>query len=135
MEAILPIELEVMTLRTTTTMRLLLDESQHHQLLQLNKLDELQLKAYQSIKVAQAQQKKAFDKKVKKKEFNEGDLVMMFDAQHHCRAYKKLLPKWFGPFVIKKVFVDNGSYELENVDGSPYPNRINHDKLKKVLDM
>ncbi len=41
MEALLPIELEVMTLRTTTTMRLPLDESQHHQLLQLNKLDEL----------------------------------------------------------------------------------------------
>ncbi len=104
-------------------------------MLQLNELDELQLKAYQSIEVAQAQQKKAFDKKVRRREFKEGDLVMMFDARHHRKAYKKLLPKWFGPFVIKKVFVDNGSYELENVDGSPYPDRINHDKLKKVLDM
>jgi len=92
------------------------------------------LKAHQSIEVAQAQQKKAFDK-VKKKEFKEGDLVMMFDVRHHRRAYKKLLPKWFGPFVIKKMFVDNGSYELENVNGSPYPDRINHDKLKKVLNM
>jgi hypothetical protein len=43
-------------------------------------LDELQLRAHQSIKVVQAQQKKAFDKKVKKKEFKEGDLVMMFDV-------------------------------------------------------
>jgi transposase InsO family protein len=135
MEALLPIELEVMTLRTATTMRLPLDESQHHRLLQLNELDELQLKAYQSIEVAQAQQKKAFDKKVKRREFEEGDLVMMFDARHHRRAYKKLLPKWFGPFVIRKVFADNGSYELENVDGSPYPDRINHDKLKKILDI
>jgi len=83
----------------------------------------------------QAQQKKVFDKKVKKKEFKEGDLVMMFDVQHHHRVYNKLLPKWFGPSVIKKVFVNNGSYELENVDGSPYSNCINHDKLKKVLDM
>jgi len=72
---------------------------------------------------------------VKKKEFKKSDLVMMFDVQHHRKAYKKLLPKWFGPFVIKKVYTDNGSYELENVDGLPYPNRINHDKLKKVLDM
>jgi len=80
MEALLPIELEVMTLRTATTMRLPLDESQRHQLLQLNELDELQLKARQSIEVTQAQQKKAFDKKVKKKEFKEGDLVMMFDV-------------------------------------------------------
>jgi hypothetical protein len=38
------------------------------------------LKAYQSIEVTQAQQKKAFDKKVKKKEFKESDLVMMFDT-------------------------------------------------------
>jgi hypothetical protein len=26
----------------------------------------------------------------------------MFDTQHHSRPYKKLLQKWFGPFVIKK---------------------------------
>jgi hypothetical protein len=41
MEAFLPIELKVMTLRTATTMRLPLDESERHQLLQLNELDEL----------------------------------------------------------------------------------------------
>ncbi len=93
------------------------------------------MKAQQSIEVAQAQQNKAFDKKVKKREFKEGDLVMMFDARHHRKAYKKLLPKWFGPFVIRNVYADNGFYELENVDGSPYLNRINHEKLKKVLDM
>jgi len=94
-------------------------------------LDKLQLKAHQSVEITQ----KTFDKKVKKKEFKEGDLVMMFDTRHHSRAYKKLLPKWFGPFVIKKVFANNGSYELKNVDGSPYLDCINHDKLKKVLDM
>ncbi len=43
---------------------------------------------------------------------------MMFDTQHHRKAYKKLLPKWFGPFVIKKMFANNGFYEFENVDGS-----------------
>jgi hypothetical protein len=64
MEALLPIELEVMILRIATTMRLPLDESQHHRLLQLNELD-----------------------------------------------------------------------EFENVDGSPYPDHINHEKLKKNLDM
>jgi hypothetical protein len=45
------------------------------------------------------------------------------------------VPKWFRPFVIRKVFVDNGPYEFENIDGSPYLDHINHDKLKKVLDM
>ncbi len=41
MEAFLPIEVEVMTLRIVTMMRLPLDESQRHVLLQLNELDEL----------------------------------------------------------------------------------------------
>jgi hypothetical protein len=41
MEVLLPIELEVMTLRTFVMMKLLLDESQHHRLLQLNELDKL----------------------------------------------------------------------------------------------
>ncbi len=52
MEALLPIELEVMILCIATTMRLPLDECQHHRLLQLNELDELSLKACQSIEVA-----------------------------------------------------------------------------------
>jgi len=67
-------------------------------------------------------------------EFKKGDLVIMFDSRHHCKAYKKLLPKWFRPFIIK-VYANNESYEQKNVDGSPYLDRINHDKLKKVLDM
>jgi hypothetical protein len=40
----------------------------------------------------------------------------MFDTWHHHKVYKKLLPKWFEPFVIKKVFIDNGSYEFKNVN-------------------
>jgi hypothetical protein len=83
------------------------------------------LRAQQSIEVTQVQQK----------EFKEGGLVMMFNVQHHHMTYKKLLPKWFGLFVIKKVFAYNGYYELENVDASPYPDHINHDKLKKVWDL
>jgi len=45
MEVLLPIELKVMTLRPAPTMRLPLDESQRHQLLQLNELDKLKLRA------------------------------------------------------------------------------------------
>jgi hypothetical protein len=41
----------------------------------------------------------------------------------------------FGIFVIRKVFINNGFYEFENVDGSPYLNHINYEKFKKVLDM
>ncbi len=46
MEALLPIELEVMTLHIPTTMTLPLDVSQRHRLLQLNELDKLLLRAH-----------------------------------------------------------------------------------------
>ncbi len=72
---------------------------------------------------------------MKKREFEKGDLIMMFDIWYHHKVYKKLLPKWFGPFVIKKVFTNNEFYEFENVDGSLYLDCVNHDKLKKVLDI
>jgi hypothetical protein len=54
---------------------------------------------------------------------------MMFDVRHHHKAYKKLLPEWFGPFVIRRVFIDNRSSKFENVDGLPYLDHINHDKF------
>jgi transposase InsO family protein len=41
METLLSIEVEVLILHTTTTMRFLLNESQHHQLLQLNELKKI----------------------------------------------------------------------------------------------
>jgi hypothetical protein len=75
----------------------------------------------------QVQQNNFFDKKMKYKEFKKGDLIMMFDAQHHNMPYNKLLHKWFKPFNChQKLVGNNGSYELENVDVSPYPDHVNH---------
>jgi hypothetical protein len=34
-----------------------------------------------------------------------------------------------------KVFADDGFYELENVNDPPCSDDINHNKLKRVLDM
>jgi hypothetical protein len=56
-------------------------------------LEEVQLRARQTIEVILAKIKKAWDVKVKKRVFKTGDLVMMYDSRHFCRAHKKLLPK------------------------------------------
>ena len=131
-EALLPIEFEPMTLRTASKARLDLEESQQRRLVQLNKLDEVQLRARQAIEIAQAKMKKAWDARMKKRVFKIGDLVMVYDSRHFRRAHKKLLPEWFGPYKIKEVFATNGTYSLRNLDGTPYPDRVNHDKLKKT---
>jgi hypothetical protein len=44
-----------------------------------------------------------------------------------------MLFKLFGHSVIKKVFVDYGFYELQNVNSSPYSDCNNHDKLNKTF--
>ena len=131
-EALLPIEFELMTLRTASKTRLDLEDSQQRRLVQLNELGEVQLRARQAIEVAQTKIKKAWDARVKKRIFKVGDLVMMYDSRHFRRAYKRLLPKWFGPYEIKEVFMTNGTYSLRNLDGTPYADRVNHDKLKKT---
>ena len=81
-----------MTLRTATKTWLNLDESQQRRLVQLNALDEVQLRTRQAIEVAQAKLKKAWVVKVKKWVFNIEDLVMMYDSRHFRRAHKILLP-------------------------------------------
>jgi hypothetical protein len=92
-EALFTIECELLILRTATKTRLNLDESQQRRLIQLNELEEVQLRARQTIEVILAKIKKAWDVKVKKRVFKTGDLVMMYDSRHFCRAHKKLLPK------------------------------------------
>ncbi len=135
MEALLPIKLEVMTLHTTTTMRFPLDESQHHRLLQFNEFDELQLKAHQSIKVALAQQKRFLIRRWKKRSSKKVTLSWCLTFDIITRLIRNYCPSGLDPLLLGKVFTNNGFYELENLDGSPYLDRINHEYLKKVLDM
>ena len=70
--------------------------------------------------------------KVKKWMFKIRNLVMMYDSRHFRKAHKKLLSKWFGLYEIKEIFAINGTYSLRNLDGTNYPDRVNHDKLKKA---
>ena len=70
--------------------------------------------------------------KVKKREFKTGNLVMMYDSRHFHRGHIKLLSKWFGLYEIKEGFATNSTYFLRNLDGTNYPDRVNHGTLKKA---
>ena len=60
--------------------------------------------------------------------FKEGDWVMLFDSIRFKRVQKKFLPKYFGPFIVEKVW-GNYTYDLKELGGRHF-DRINHDKLK-----
>jgi hypothetical protein len=41
---------------------------------------------------------------------------MVYDSRHDKKTLKKFLPKWFSPYMVMKVFLNN-TYELVNLDG------------------
>ncbi len=54
---------------------------------------------------------------------------MVYDSHHDRRTFKKLLPKWFGPYIIIKIFFDNNINELVHLDEKERE-KVNHEKLK-----
>jgi hypothetical protein len=54
----------------------------------------------------------------------------VYDNHYDRRTFKKFLSKWFGPYMVMKVFSNNNTYELAHLDGEAF-DKINHDKLKQ----
>jgi hypothetical protein len=62
--------------------------------------------------------KQAFDRKSKKKEFEQGDLVLKWDAPRQGKGkHSKFDALWFGPFKILEVF-SNNTYRLQDLEGN-----------------
>ena len=70
--------------------------------LQLHELEELRMQAYESSKMYKDKAKKYHDKKILKREFHEGQQVLLYNSR--LKLFPgKLKSKWSGPFVIKQV--------------------------------
>ncbi|KAL0433615.1 UNVERIFIED_CONTAM: hypothetical protein Slati_2695800, partial [Sesamum latifolium] len=72
----------------------------------------------QRLECYQARLSKAFNKKVRPRSFQVGDLVLAVRrpiiTTH--RTGNKFLPKWDGPYVVKEAYT-NGAYKLIAEDG------------------
>ena len=76
--------------------------------------------------------KKAFDKKVRPREFREGDLVLKKILSFQPDSRGKWAPNYEGPYVVKKVF-SGGALILTNMDGEELPRSMNADAVKKYF--
>ena len=74
--------------------------------------------------------KNAFDKKVRPRKFNEGDLVLkkVLQAQKDHRG--KWAPNYEGPFVVKEPF-SGGALLLTNMDDEELPLLVNSDTVNR----
>ncbi|XP_021766295.1 uncharacterized protein LOC110730781 [Chenopodium quinoa] len=79
-----------------------LEKAGEARLLQLNELDEIRLDAYENHRLYKEQTKKFHDKMIQKREFNNGEKVLLHNSR--LRLFPgKLKSRWSGPFTVTDV--------------------------------
>ena len=97
-------------------------------------LTELRLWSLEKIRENKAKVARAYNKKVKLKEFQVRDLVWeaVLPLGTKDTAYGKWSPNWHGPYRIDQVLPRN-AYMLEELDGVKFLVAVNGQHLKKYF--
>src|ERR1041385_5709305 len=98
----------------------------------IDDVPEERLKALREIEKEKLRVAKAYNKKVKEKSFQIGDLVwkMILPIGTKDRKFGKWSPSWEGPFKIVRI-VPGNSYLVESIQGTLLPRALNGKYLKK----
>ncbi|MCO5608969.1 hypothetical protein L7F22_063187 [Adiantum nelumboides] len=131
-EALLPIEVELGSLRVLARETTSSKEKLEQRILDLQRL-ELDREAATDYYISQANKKREqFNNKVKENKLEERMLIMRYDSRLDLSHSKKFLQRWEGPYVIFKKF-KNGSYWLQNLSGKIHKYPINGWRLKEFF--
>ncbi|MCO5569243.1 hypothetical protein L7F22_022954 [Adiantum nelumboides] len=131
-EALLPIEVELGSLRVLAREATSSKEKLEQRILDLQRL-ELDREAATDYYITQANKtREQFNNKVKEKKLEEGMLVMRYDSRLDLSHSKRFLQRWEGPYVIFKKF-KNGSYRLQDLSGKIHEYPINGYSLKEFF--
>ncbi|XP_019250860.1 PREDICTED: uncharacterized protein LOC109229760 [Nicotiana attenuata] len=85
-------------------------------LLQLDKLDEFRLHAYENAKLYKEKTKRWHDKRIQHREFEPGQEVLLFNSR--LKLFPgKLKSRWSGPFVVVSV-KPHGAVELRDMSSN-----------------
>ena len=130
MESVLPIELEVPSLR-------ILNESQSSEAewlvdrySELALLDEKRLQTLYQTQGYQRRLARAFNKKVKNKNIKGGDLVLKEIRARIFDPKGKFKPNWAGPYIIKTI-MPGGGIKLMDLDRNEFVEPSNLDQVKR----
>ncbi|MCO5594979.1 hypothetical protein L7F22_049016 [Adiantum nelumboides] len=131
-EVLLPIEVELGSLRVLARETTSSKEKLEQRILDLQRL-ELDREAATDYYITQANKKREeFNNKVKEKKLEEGKLVMRYDSRLDLSHSKKFLQRWEGPYVIFKKF-KNGSYRLQDLSDKIHKYPVNGWRLKEFF--
>ncbi|KAI5418640.1 hypothetical protein KIW84_043028 [Lathyrus oleraceus] len=132
MEVVLPVEVEIPSMRVLMEAKLTDVEWVQSRYDQLNLIEEKRLTAMCHRQLCQQRMKKTFDKKVKLRVFREGDLVLKKVLSFAPDSRGKWTPNYEGPYVVKRAF-SGGALILTTMDGEDFTRPVNSDAVKKYF--
>ncbi|XP_015164029.1 uncharacterized protein K02A2.6-like [Solanum tuberosum] len=116
--------------RTTVQAEIDYDEWIRTRLDQLSLIDEKRLTSVCHGQLYQKRMARAYNKKVRPRRFEEGQLLLGCILPHQAEVKGKFSPNWKGPFILKKV-LSNGALYLADIEGKMTEMVINVDAVKR----
>ncbi|XP_017980984.1 PREDICTED: uncharacterized protein LOC108663013 [Theobroma cacao] len=132
MEAVLPIEVKIPSLRVLKKVQLEEAEWVNIRYEQLNLIEEKRLTALCHEQLYRKRMMRAYGKKVHHRQFQEGELVLKRILPNQQDPRGKWMPNSEGPFVVKKAF-SRGALILAEMDKREFSNPMNADTIKKYI--
>ncbi|KAM3198820.1 hypothetical protein P3L10_034440 [Capsicum annuum] len=129
-EAVIPAEVEIPSLRVIIEAEIDDNEWVKTRLDYLSLIEEKRLTSVCHGQLYQRRMARAYNKKVRPRNFEVGQLVLRRILPHQVEAKGKFSPNWQGPFVVKKVLPD-GTLYLTDIEGKMAEMAINADAVKR----
>ena len=124
MEAVLPIEIEMGSLRVTLEQQISETEWAQPRFDQLSLLDERGLRAADHVQAYQRKMARAFKKQVKPRPLQRGDLVLRVLRGLAGDPRGKFRPTWSGPYIIRELTPEGAAW-LTDLDGNQFSEPTN----------
>ena len=126
MEAVLPVEIEMGSLRVTLEQQISETEWVQSHFDQLSLLDERRLRAADHIQAYQRKMARSFKKRVKPRLLQQGDLALRVLRGLVTDPRGKFRPNWSGPYIIRELTLEGAAW-LMDLDGNQFSEPTNVD--------
>ncbi|XP_015162186.1 uncharacterized protein [Solanum tuberosum] len=129
-EAVIPAEVEIPSLRIIQEVELSDTDWVRKRIDQLTLIDEKRMVVVCHGQLYQQRMICAFNKRVRARIFEIGQLVLKRIFPHQDEYKEKFTPNWQGPYIVRKV-LSGDALVLSEMDGTEWPKLINSDAVKR----
>ncbi|XP_070029326.1 uncharacterized protein [Nicotiana sylvestris] len=129
-KAVIPAEVEIPSLRIIVEAEIEDSEWVKTRLEQLTLIDEKRMDAVCYGQLYQQRMARAYNRKVRPRYFEVGQLVLRRILPHHQDAKGKFAHNWKGPYIIRKI-LPKGALYLGDIEGNDSEAAINADAVKR----